>query len=109
MTPKYLMRELGTRSRTLMASGGDEPVSDSGSNGHSVFANAVLKALEREDDPMFSGRNFSTNRCASRLRETRIRFRNTRRCATQATMVAILFSAGRTRPRRPPQPRCWKR
>jgi hypothetical protein len=54
MTPKYLMRELGTRSRTLMASGGDEPVSDSGSNGHSVFANAVLKALEREDDPMFS-------------------------------------------------------
>ena len=41
----FLDRMLRTRSRTLMASGGDEPVSDGGSNGHSVFANAVLTAL----------------------------------------------------------------
>jgi TPR repeat protein len=43
-----------SRSRTLMASGGDEPVSDSGSNGHSVFANAVLRALQREPQPIFT-------------------------------------------------------
>jgi hypothetical protein len=40
-----LNRMLRSRSRTLMASGSDEPVSDKGANGHSVFANAVLNAL----------------------------------------------------------------
>ena len=37
-----------------MASGGDEPVSDGGANGHSVFANAVLHALASESQPMFT-------------------------------------------------------
>ena len=50
----FIARMLKSRSRTLMASGGDEPVSDSGSNGHSVFANAVLQALERIDQPVFT-------------------------------------------------------
>jgi len=50
----FLNRMLRSRSRTLMASGGDEPVSDSGSNGHSVFAYAVLRALETADQPMFT-------------------------------------------------------
>jgi len=53
-TPNYLRKELQAKSRSLMASGGDEPVSDSGANGHSVFANAVLKALQKEDNPVFS-------------------------------------------------------
>jgi uncharacterized protein len=52
--PGLLNRELRSRSRTLMASGGNEPVSDSGANGHSVFANAILNALERTDEPMFT-------------------------------------------------------
>jgi hypothetical protein len=34
-------------SRELMASGGNEPVSDGGADGHSVFAGAFLRALER--------------------------------------------------------------
>lgn len=34
------------RSRTAMTSGGIEPVVDSGANGHSVFANAFMAALE---------------------------------------------------------------
>jgi TPR repeat protein len=50
----FLNRMLRSRSRTLMASGGDEPVADGGGNGHSVFASAVLRALERENDPMFT-------------------------------------------------------
>jgi hypothetical protein len=50
----FIARMLKSKSRTLMASGGDEPVSDSGSNGHSVFANAVLQALERDNQPIFT-------------------------------------------------------
>ena len=50
----FIARMLKSKSRTLMASGGDEPVSDSGSNGHSVFAYAVLRALERDDQPIFT-------------------------------------------------------
>jgi hypothetical protein len=42
------------RSRTLMASGGDEPVSDKGTDGHSVFAYAILKALDTEASPVFT-------------------------------------------------------
>jgi len=50
----FLNRMLRSRSRTLMASGGDEPVADGGDNGHSVFANAVLSALADESQPMFT-------------------------------------------------------
>ena len=50
----FIARMLRSRSRTLMASGGDEPVADSGSNGHSVFAFAVLRALTAEDHPVFT-------------------------------------------------------
>ncbi len=50
----FLNRMLRSRSRTLMASGGDEPVSDGGGDGHSVFANAILRALENSSQPMFT-------------------------------------------------------
>jgi Caspase domain len=42
----YVRRMERAPSRTLMASGSDEPVSDSGSGGHSVFAAALLAALQ---------------------------------------------------------------
>jgi len=51
----YLNRMLRSRSRTLMASGGDEPVSDSGTGGHSVFAYAVLRALAQPSQSIFTG------------------------------------------------------
>jgi hypothetical protein len=41
----FLAKMLSHKSRDLMASGGIEPVSDSGADGHSVFANAFLAAL----------------------------------------------------------------
>jgi hypothetical protein len=37
-----------------MASGGDEPVSDSGTDGHSVFAYAVLRSLQQAGQPVFT-------------------------------------------------------
>jgi Skp family chaperone for outer membrane proteins len=50
----YLGKMLGSRSRTIMASGGDEPVADGGEDGHSVFAYALLQALEHADEDMFT-------------------------------------------------------
>jgi TPR repeat protein len=51
--PGYVIRQLGSKSRDMMSSGGDDPVSDNGPDGHSVFANAILKGLEHENDSMF--------------------------------------------------------
>jgi uncharacterized caspase-like protein len=52
---EYLRKMLERPSRTLMASGGDEPVSDAGGTGnHSVFAGALLKALDEANRDMFT-------------------------------------------------------
>ena len=53
-TPRYLLKVLHAKSRTVMASGGDEPVSDSGADGHSVFAFALINALQNYPNPAFS-------------------------------------------------------
>jgi TPR repeat protein len=50
----FLRKMLEGRSRNLMASGGDEPVDDGGPEGHSIFAYAVLKALQGEDQSIFT-------------------------------------------------------
>jgi uncharacterized caspase-like protein len=41
----YLKKIVGRRARMVMTSGGNEPVADGGSNGHSVFANALIGTL----------------------------------------------------------------
>jgi uncharacterized caspase-like protein len=41
-------------SRTLMASGGNEPVADGGGSGHSIFTDSFLKALQEIDKPVFA-------------------------------------------------------
>jgi caspase domain-containing protein/carboxypeptidase family protein len=51
---KYLLKMSNGKSRTLMASGGNEPVDDDGSGGHSVFANALLTGLMQMDRDIFS-------------------------------------------------------
>jgi len=43
--PGYLAHASKLKVRSVLASGGLEPVADSGSNGHSVFAGAFIKAL----------------------------------------------------------------
>lgn len=51
----HFIRQMTTRrSRTLMASGGNEPVSDSGGGRHSVFAAALLQGLQKEEKLTFT-------------------------------------------------------
>lgn len=51
---RYLEKMQRKRSRTLLASGGNEPVSDSGGRGHSVFAAALLNGLTDMEKEMFT-------------------------------------------------------
>ena len=46
----WIKRMISMRSRTALASGGLEPVTDSGGGGHSVFAKAFLQALAENPD-----------------------------------------------------------
>lgn len=55
MRQKYLEKMLAGKSRTLMSSGGNEPVADGGGGGkHSVFANALLRGLMQSDKNQFT-------------------------------------------------------
>jgi len=53
----FLQRMQASKSRTLLASGGNEPVADSGSGGHSVFANAILSGLTKMAGGAFTAAN----------------------------------------------------
>ena len=50
----FLHKTLFMRSRTIMSSGRDEPVADGGPDGHSVFAWALLQALNGETESLFT-------------------------------------------------------
>lgn len=50
----FIKRMLDKTSRTLMSSGGNEPVLDSGGSGHSVFAEAFLKGFREMDEKVFT-------------------------------------------------------
>jgi len=58
---RLLEKLMSGHSRDLMASGGDEPVSDSGGSGHSVFAAAMIRGLTAEPDKAFSGDDLFEN------------------------------------------------
>jgi hypothetical protein len=51
---QYIRRMLAGTSRTLIASGGNEPVADGGEGGHSVFASALLRGLSQPDRDVFT-------------------------------------------------------
>ena len=54
-----LLIRLGSkRSRTVLTSGGLEPVQDDGGGKHSVFANALISALEENDSLLEAGKLF---------------------------------------------------
>jgi len=50
----YINKMTARKSRTLMASGGNEPVADSGGGKHSVFAGAFLRALNEPEGAVFT-------------------------------------------------------
>ncbi|GFO55403.1 hypothetical protein GMSM_24100 [Geomonas sp. Red276] len=56
----YLKRLMSHRSRILIASGGNEPVSDSGATGHSIFADIFLKALRNPFERRFTAEELMT-------------------------------------------------
>jgi uncharacterized caspase-like protein len=51
---RYLQKMDEGKSRTLMASGGNEPVADNGGNGHSIFAAALLRGIGQMDKDTFT-------------------------------------------------------
>jgi len=51
---RYLLKMLSKTSRTLMASGGNEPVSDLSSQGNSVFASAFITGLVNMNRELFT-------------------------------------------------------
>jgi hypothetical protein len=51
---RYLEKMRKKRSRTLLASGGNEPVSDIGGEGHSVFAKAFIQGLSNMERDEFT-------------------------------------------------------
>lgn len=53
---EQLQRMAESRSRVVMSSGGNAPVLDGGGDGHSVFARALLRALENPEQTAFSAR-----------------------------------------------------
>ncbi len=57
----YLQRMLESPSRTLMASGRDEPVADVGTDGHSKFAYVLLESLRRIDEDRFTANDLFQN------------------------------------------------
>jgi hypothetical protein len=56
-----LARVLSSKSRNLMSSGGDEPVTDTGAPGHSIFAAALLRSLSQIDDRAFTASDLFYN------------------------------------------------
>ncbi len=51
---RWLAKSARLKARQLLASGGNEPVSDTGGSGHSVFAKALLDALDSMPENTFT-------------------------------------------------------
>jgi formylglycine-generating enzyme required for sulfatase activity/uncharacterized caspase-like protein len=94
----WLDRMATKRSRTALTSGGIEPVVDGGATGHSVFARAMLDALEANDELMAGETLFARLRGPVVVK------------ASQTPQYADIRSAGHDggdfifRPRREPSP-----
>lgn len=63
----FLKKMTERSSRTLMASGGNEPVADDGGSGHSIFADSFLQALKEIDRPIFSADELFYHHIKSRV------------------------------------------
>lgn len=57
----FLRKLLSKTSRVLIASGGNEPVTDSGGGEHSVFADVFLRALKNPEQNVYTAEELHTN------------------------------------------------
>lgn len=57
----YLKKLQSKPSRILIASGGNEPVSDSGGGSHSIFASVFIESLRQPPAPVFTAGELLTN------------------------------------------------
>jgi hypothetical protein len=71
---RFLDKMNSGKSRTLMASGGNEPVADGGGGAHSVFANALIVGLNKMETEKFTAselfRDFVQERVAGGANQT---------------------------------------
>jgi Caspase domain/Sel1 repeat len=65
---KWLNFMINRKARTVMTSGGVKPVLDSGSDNHSIFANALLKALKSNNGLMEDYKLYNT--VASKVKQS---------------------------------------
>jgi hypothetical protein len=61
MHERYIQKIFNKTSRTLMASGGNEPVADGGGGDHSVFAAVFLNALKSANQKFFTAEDLFFN------------------------------------------------
>jgi hypothetical protein len=64
---EFLRKMQNRSSRTLMASGGNEPVADGGGTGHSIFADVFLKALNGMEQGSFTADELFHNEIKTRV------------------------------------------
>jgi len=64
---EFLRKMQNRPSRTLMASGGNEPVADGGGTGHSIFADVFLKALNGMEQGSFTADELFHNEIKTRV------------------------------------------
>jgi hypothetical protein len=57
---KYLNKLSEKTSRVLIASGGNEPVTDAGGKGHSIFSDVLIAALKQPFDTVFTAEELMT-------------------------------------------------
>lgn len=71
---RFLQKMISGKSRTLMPSGGNEPVADGGGSGHSIFARAFLAGLGQMEKDQFTAeelfRGFVQESVAGRANQT---------------------------------------
>lgn len=94
---KYLAKMAEGRSRTLMASGGNEPVADNGGGGHSIFANARLHGISalkitNMDKDVFTASGLFSEHVVENVAGKRRRRLSTAPCVIPVTRAAISFS-----------------
>lgn len=82
---RYLANSSRFKSRQLIASGGNEPVEDGGGQGHSLFARALLEALDEMPEKVFTASELFKAKVKPKVIERAYARKMARRRATTAS------------------------